>query len=101
MRIRRCSGLSRQPPADKLVSEPFQKLRMRGPLAADAEVADRAHQALPEVMLPDPIDHHARQEGPGPLIHVSDPVRKRPSLASAVIRRDCPPCSVPEILGRF
>ena len=53
-----------EPPAPRheLVGEPLQELRMRGPLPADAEVADRAHQALPEVVLPDPIDHHAGQE---------------------------------------
>src|SRR5262249_31997668 len=73
---------------------------MRRPLAADAEVADRAYQAFAEVMLPDPIDHHAGEQGPGPLIHVGDPVRHRPSLAGAATRPDLPARGIPVILGR-
>jgi hypothetical protein len=91
-----------EPPAAgrELVGEPLQQLRMRGPLAADAEVADGAHQALPEVVLPDPVDHHAGQERAGPLVQVGDPVRQGPTLAGAPVRADLPARGLPVVLRR-
>ena len=57
-----------EPPAPRheLMGEPLEQFRMRRPLAADAEVADGADQAFAEVVLPDPIDHHAGEQGPAP-----------------------------------
>ena len=58
---------------------------MRRPLAADAEVADGADQPFAEMVLPDAIDDHPRQQRPGPVLDVGDPVGQRPPLAACFV----------------
>ena len=60
--ISRCSGLSRQPPATNSARQPVEQLGMRRGLAEPAEVARGGHEALAEVVLPDPVDDHAGRE---------------------------------------
>ena len=80
---------------------------MRRRLASGAEVADRAHQSLSEMVLPDAIDHHPRQQRPRALVDVGDPfgqgatllgaVVAEPGLAGGVpvVRREICPSSIP------
>ena len=48
---------------------------MRRPFALDAEVARRGDDAAAEVVLPEPVDDHARQQLAGAVVDVGDPVR--------------------------
>ena len=48
--------------ADKAVGKIIEQFRMRGPVALRAEVAGRADQSVPEMLLPDAIDDHPGSE---------------------------------------
>lgn len=56
---------------------------MRGPCAAEAEVIGGGHQASAKVLLPEPIDQHAR--GPR-IVARDDPLRECQSSAAALVR---------------
>ena len=57
----------------ELRGQPVQQFGMRRHAAAMAEIAGRRHQALPEVILPDAVDHHARGQR---IVFAGDPVRQ-------------------------
>ena len=77
-----------EPPAaaDQLASQPFEQLGMVGPVAGRAEVVGRAHQALAEVVLPEPVDNHPRQQGAGAVVDVGEPLGQRHPLVSRAER---------------
>src|SRR5688572_1951924 len=50
---------------------------MRRRCAAGAEVVRRSHKTLAEIMLPHPIDDHARRQG---MIRTSEPARQCESI---------------------
>ena len=47
---------------DKPAGQPIEQLRMQRPLAHAPEVVRRRHQPFAEMMLPDPVHHHARHQ---------------------------------------
>ena len=58
---------------DQFRGEPIEQLRMRRRATLEAEVVRRAHDALPEVMQPQAVDHYTRGER---MIGAGDPLRK-------------------------
>ena len=61
----------------KLDGQPVEQLGVRGKLAADSEVAGRAHQPRAEDLLPEPVDHDAggqRMLGPDQPLRQAEPV---------------------------
>ena len=56
---------------------------MRRREAADSEIVRRLHQAASEVVLPDPIDHHARGQR---VVSASQPLSQlQPTAAGRVV----------------
>ena len=51
---------------------------MRGTLAHEPEVAGRAHDALPEMVVPDAVDHNAGREG---VVRTGEPAGQRGAAA--------------------
>ena len=70
-----------EPPAvlDQLTGQPVEKFGVRRQFALQVEVAWGTDDAAPEVVLPKPIDHHARQQLPRPVFGVDQPVGQRPA----------------------
>ena len=52
--------LDRPAGGDESAGQPVEQLGVAGPFAQDAEVAGGGDQPPAEVVLPDPVDHHAR-----------------------------------------
>ena len=57
--------LERPAPGDQLAGQPVEQLGMAGFLAHGAEVVGRLDDPFAEMVLPDPVDQHARQERVG------------------------------------
>src|SRR5579871_6918065 len=55
---------------DEAVSQPVQQLRMRRPFAISAKVVGGTDDSAAEMVLPDPIHHHARGER---IVRACDP----------------------------
>ena len=72
-----CSGLSFQPPRTSSRGEPFEQLGMRRPLALHAEIVGRADDPFAEMMLPEAVDDHPREQRPGAVLDVGHPVGQR------------------------
>ena len=85
----------------KFLAEIFEKLRMRRLLAAHAKITDSSHQSLAKMMLPDPIDHHPRQQRPRAMIRIRDPLGQRAALRRRMLRRHGRACSGKIFLRRF
>ena len=72
-------GLDRPPFPHEAMGQKIQQLGMAGPVALLAEIVHRAHQAFPEVVFPDAIDHYpSRQRIP----RVDQPVGQLQAAAS-------------------
>ncbi len=63
---------------DEFAGQPIEQFRMRGRLAADAEIVTRRHQTAAEVMLPKSIDEYARRQR---MIWPRQPRRQVPATA--------------------
>src|SRR5262245_55350097 len=57
---------------------------MRGWVTARSEVVDRANKSLPEVMLPNAIHDHPRDENACAVINVRHPFRQCPPLLRGI-----------------
>ena len=57
--------LDRPARGDEVGGQPFEQLGMGWRRASQAEIRRRGHDRLTEVVLPDPVDHHPRRQGPG------------------------------------
>ena len=79
-----CIDLSFQLAFHEFAREPVEQFRVRRPLAAKAEVARGRDDALAEMMLPEPIDDHARRQR---IVLRRDPVRQCEPPAGAVGHR--------------
>ena len=55
-------GLDRPAARDEPLRQPVEQLGMARRLAADPEIGRRGDDAPAEVVLPDPVDHHAGRE---------------------------------------
>ena len=85
----------------EFVRQPFQQFRMRGRVAAHAEIVDRANQTLTEMMLPDAIHHHSRDQRARAVLGIGHPFRQGAPLLGGVVPA-CPgPRTGPIICGRF
>ena len=78
-----------EPPAaaDELACQPFEQLGMVGTVARCAEVVGRAHQALAEMVLPEPVDNHSRQQAAGAVVDVGEPPGQRHPLVGRAEHR--------------
>jgi hypothetical protein len=54
--------LDRPAALDEAAGQPVEQLRMGGRLSQAPEIARRAHEALPEMVLPEAVDQDARRE---------------------------------------
>ena len=75
-----------EPPAvfDQLQRQPVEQLRMRGQLALQTEIVGRIHNAAAEMMLPQAVGHHPREQVPRAVFGVRKPIGQRtPAVTSA------------------
>ncbi len=79
---------------DELERQPVEQLRMRRRLAHLAEVARRADDAFAEMMLPDPVHHHARGQR---IVRATRATRRSRGGASSIWR----PAAAPGTRVRF
>src|SRR5437762_2207269 len=63
---------------DELDGQPVEELGMRRPCAGGAEVARRRDEAAAEMIVPDPVHHHARGER---ILGTRDPIGQRGAAA--------------------
>ena len=62
---------------DQFAREIVEQFRMRWRAALDAEVIDRRDDALPEMLLPDAVHDHPREQVSGSALGVRHPVPER------------------------
>src|SRR5262249_40626313 len=62
---------------DEFASEVVEQFGMRGRFALRAEVVRRADEALAEVVLPESVHDHTREQVPRTALAVRHPVRER------------------------
>ena len=58
---------------DELVRQILEQHGMRGGIAANAKVACRLHEALAEMMVPNPVDHDSSQKRSTATFRIGDP----------------------------
>src|SRR5262249_33494213 len=61
----------------QLARQPLQQFGVRRLVALQTKVARRIDDATPEMMLPQAIDNHSRQEMPRTLFDIAQPVAQR------------------------
>ena len=60
---------------------------MIGPVAGCAEIVGRAHQALAEVVLPEPVDDHPCQQAARAVVDIGQPLGHRRAPVGRAERR--------------
>src|SRR6185369_7719673 len=76
--------LDRPTAVDEPAGEVVEQLGMGRRRAADAEIVRRLDDALPEMVLPDPVHEDARRER---IVPISNPLRELPPAAAPFVRR--------------
>ena len=78
------AGIAKAPVIrDELAGQPVEQARVRRRRAVDAEVARGADQPAAEVVVPEPVDDHAGEQGAASVFDVCDPFSKCSALQCA------------------
>src|SRR5262249_18701281 len=64
----------------------IEQFRVGGALAEKAEVIDGTDDALAEMVLPDPIDHHSRHEGTRRIEHAPGQIEPAAAIEIGLLR---------------
>ena len=78
-----------QPPAsaDEFSGQPIEEFLIGGPVPDAAEIIAGFDQSDTEVVLPETVDDHPRQQGSSPLVNVREPSREAlPAISTLVFR---------------
>ena len=65
---------------DELVRQRLEQLWMGRGIPANAKVAGRPHEALAEMLMPNPVDDDSSQQRPTTPLGIRDPIGKRATL---------------------
>src|SRR5256885_15476438 len=90
-----------QPSLNNSLPTPPKKWGGGGGIASRPEIVDRANQALPEVMLPDAVHDHARDQRARAVLEVRHPFRQRAPLLGGIGPAAFSARGCPVIRGRF